>query len=210
MKPSEGMSQTAEQLLVTLGQPECRQHRVPHQQERAERPGVWLCKKEPSIQGRSQTHQVHIGACVYEAIGKEGDSGGRQGLLAPPVLSPLSPVSSDLGGIRDSPGSEYSSLGKEGSLLTCSVYSYACVISMCASECAVPVCPAEGGRKSHSSSPSPSPWFSLFLCGPSMTTFAAPRSRVACWLGPPLRGRSGPTHPDSDSNQPLTQHYQGS
>lgn len=68
---------------------------------------------------------------MYEAIGKEGDSGGRQGLLASPALSPLSPVSSDLGGIRDSPGSEYSFLGKEGSLLTCSVYSYVCVSPLC-------------------------------------------------------------------------------
>lgn len=102
---------------------------------------------------------------MYKAIGKERDSGGCQGLLASLAPSPLSPISSDLGVIRDIPGSEYSFLGtwESSGLLTCIVYVYVYVSSLCVhlsvfiSVCAVPACPAEGGRKSQFSSPSPSP-----------------------------------------------------
>lgn len=40
---------------------------------------------------------------MYKAIGKEGNSGGCQGLLASPAPSSLSPVSSDLGVLETPP-----------------------------------------------------------------------------------------------------------
>lgn len=77
------------------------------------------------------------------------------GSLGFSISKPTFSVSSDLGGIRDTPGSEYSFLDawESSGLLTCIVYLYVCVcvstlcehLSVFISVCAVPVCPAEGG-----------------------------------------------------------------
>lgn len=141
---------------------------------------------------------------MYKAIGKEGNSGGCQGLLASPAPSSLSPVSSDLGGIRDTPpnpGSEYSFLGtwESSGILTCIVYvnAYVCLISLGASEC-VHVCifctcvSSLGKKKISIQLTLPQLLVPSLPLWPQHDNIYRTYSRVACcWLGPPLVAELG-------------------
>lgn len=140
---------------------------------------------------------------MYKAIRKEGNSGGCQGLLASSAPSSLSPVSSDLGGIRDTPQpwfriffSRY--LGKQWHP-TCIVYvnAYVCLISLGASEC-VHVCifctcvSSLGKKKISIQLTLPQLLVPSLPLWPQHDNIYRTYSRVACcWLGPPLVAELG-------------------